>query len=351
MKLEPIAKPVRIRISSNGKDHADLVSLRENFRIDDVFKAYKERRLTKWLCQINQNDLAQKVEGIKESSDIEIKKMLCLLMLNPSKNIDDICLQRIIKDDEQFIAFLIDANDLEDSRFFIHLFDIPVLEFFSNSNNEKISGLAKQELGMVYYKMGEKNSSVEMQRSYFLHAAEYGNDEAIHAYCLIKGYSAHVGDNLHNAIEIEAFDDLVEAYQNKKPIIPNNYSCRFVNESAVFINDIYETIKNVKGCDINKAFSILRPLKFKEARIGDYIDVAHVALSFYCERNLAYSSESLSMRTKRIMPDSFCKKHYFFANLIPRPFLQDKLGYACELLSDVVNYFIFENGLDNGGNQ
>ena len=61
MKLEPKAKPVRIRIKSGGEEHSTLESLKRNFSVDDLKTAVEDRRLSRWLKQQGQNELAEGV--------------------------------------------------------------------------------------------------------------------------------------------------------------------------------------------------------------------------------------------------------------------------------------------------
>lgn len=61
MKLEPKAKPVRIRIKSGGEEHSTLESLKMNFSVDDLKTAVEDRRLSRWLKQQGQNELAEGV--------------------------------------------------------------------------------------------------------------------------------------------------------------------------------------------------------------------------------------------------------------------------------------------------
>lgn len=61
MKLETKAKPVKIRILSGGEEHSSLDSLKKNFCIKDV-KALMDGRLSRWLKQQNEENLAEEIE-------------------------------------------------------------------------------------------------------------------------------------------------------------------------------------------------------------------------------------------------------------------------------------------------
>lgn len=61
MKLEPKAKPVRIRIMSGGEEHSSLESLKKNFSVRDLSDAVEDKRLSRWLKQQKQNEMAEGV--------------------------------------------------------------------------------------------------------------------------------------------------------------------------------------------------------------------------------------------------------------------------------------------------
>lgn len=61
MKLEPIAKPIKIRIKIGDNEYSDLESVKRDFSIKDLFPLFKDGRLERWLKQIGENELAQKV--------------------------------------------------------------------------------------------------------------------------------------------------------------------------------------------------------------------------------------------------------------------------------------------------
>ena len=66
MKLIPKAKPVRIRISSGGKEHSTLQSLLECFRVGDVRPLLENGVMLKWLNQIGESKLYVKIKSMSE---------------------------------------------------------------------------------------------------------------------------------------------------------------------------------------------------------------------------------------------------------------------------------------------
>lgn len=67
MKLEPKAKPVRIRIKSGGEEHASLYSLKHNFCIEDI-RPLLDNRLSRWLEQQGEKEIATSINTINVSS-------------------------------------------------------------------------------------------------------------------------------------------------------------------------------------------------------------------------------------------------------------------------------------------
>lgn len=63
MKLEPKAKPVRIRIKSGGEEHFNLESLKRSFSVQDLWESVTGGRLSRWLRQQNEFELAKQVES------------------------------------------------------------------------------------------------------------------------------------------------------------------------------------------------------------------------------------------------------------------------------------------------
>ena len=64
MKLIPKAKPVRIRIFSGGEEHAPLESLRAHFDLDDLLPLFRNGSLHRWLNQIGENDIKERLDGL-----------------------------------------------------------------------------------------------------------------------------------------------------------------------------------------------------------------------------------------------------------------------------------------------
>ena len=62
MKLEPIAKPIRIRIKLGKSEFSSLDDVKRNFSIEELYPLFKDGRLERWLVQIGEYSLANKVK-------------------------------------------------------------------------------------------------------------------------------------------------------------------------------------------------------------------------------------------------------------------------------------------------
>jgi len=78
MKLEHKAKPVKIRIKSGGEEHSSLDSLKRNFSVEDLKPLQKDGRLSRWLRQLNENELAEKIEKI-DLENLTVSSYVCFL--------------------------------------------------------------------------------------------------------------------------------------------------------------------------------------------------------------------------------------------------------------------------------
>ena len=72
MHLIPKAKPIRIRISVGGEEHSSLVTLLQKFEIEALFSLLQNGTLIRWLDQIGEHDIKNKLSllQIKDYSNI-----------------------------------------------------------------------------------------------------------------------------------------------------------------------------------------------------------------------------------------------------------------------------------------
>lgn len=66
MKLEPIAKPIKIRIKIGDKEYSDFDSVKKNFSAQELYPLFKDGRLERWLRQIGKDSIANSVQDISQ---------------------------------------------------------------------------------------------------------------------------------------------------------------------------------------------------------------------------------------------------------------------------------------------
>lgn len=98
MKLEPIAKPIRIRIKIGQNEYSNLADVRNNFSVEELFPLFIDGRLERWLFQIGEQDLAEKVKALAEECDDSVSIVNNIKFL--SVFFDDIDYDDIVVDGE-----------------------------------------------------------------------------------------------------------------------------------------------------------------------------------------------------------------------------------------------------------
>lgn len=66
MRIIAKAKPIRIRIKSGGEEHSSLDSLRQNLCVQDLWPLVKDKRLSRWLRQLGEVELAHDIDALSE---------------------------------------------------------------------------------------------------------------------------------------------------------------------------------------------------------------------------------------------------------------------------------------------
>lgn len=82
MKLEPYAKPIRIRIKLGDSEYSSLDSVKSHFSIKELYPLFKDGRLERWLMQIGESQLALRTSDLsKKCGDGDIKDYILFLSL------------------------------------------------------------------------------------------------------------------------------------------------------------------------------------------------------------------------------------------------------------------------------
>ena len=66
MRIIAKAKPIRIRIKSGGEEHFSLDSLCRNLCVQELWPLIKDHRLSRWLMQLGEVDLAHEIDALSE---------------------------------------------------------------------------------------------------------------------------------------------------------------------------------------------------------------------------------------------------------------------------------------------
>lgn len=82
MKLEPTAKPIRIRIKLGNSEYSSLDSVKSNFSINELYPLFKDGRLERWLEQIGEKQFAHRTgELSKQCGNGDMKDYIQFLSL------------------------------------------------------------------------------------------------------------------------------------------------------------------------------------------------------------------------------------------------------------------------------
>lgn len=83
MRIIAKAKPIQIRIKSGGEEHFSLDSLRQNLNVQDLWPLIQDNRLSRWLRQLGEVDLAHEIDALSESQlNFSIYFKVLVLFLN-----------------------------------------------------------------------------------------------------------------------------------------------------------------------------------------------------------------------------------------------------------------------------
>lgn len=91
MRIIAKAKPIRIRIKSGGEEHFSLDSLRQNLNVQDLWPLIKDKRLSRWLMQLGETELAHSVESLinEELDEPDEHAYFCVLKLFLKERFDN----------------------------------------------------------------------------------------------------------------------------------------------------------------------------------------------------------------------------------------------------------------------
>ena len=178
MKLEPKAKPVRIRIKSGGEEHFNLESLKQNFSVQDLWEAVIGKSLSLWLRQQNETELAKKVDEfchIKKPSNDEYIKFSTLFFGNESINDADSLItfylgKGLMKNFQYAFPYLLDSLDYQNGKsWFVKYKELKSDEDWITFFNRKLPDLELKEQVDCYcflYELYKKNNDKARLKSW-----------------------------------------------------------------------------------------------------------------------------------------------------------------------------------------
>lgn len=69
MELTPVAKPVRIHVKIRGYEYNSFSEVKSNFSLKELYPMYEDGRLERWLGQIGEYDILNRVKVLKNRSE------------------------------------------------------------------------------------------------------------------------------------------------------------------------------------------------------------------------------------------------------------------------------------------
>lgn len=265
MKLIAKAKPVRIRITSGGEEHATLESLRKNFVWKDIRELF-DGRLIKWLRRIDENDKAQQLAEIK-NADFNILNIFNILFSQnyQFKSVEDVLLSyendaslydlsyELIRQEpmEKVLGFL--GNErFNKSQEIIMAF----LEGFSTESHKKIEPKSLYEVGK---KLFTNEDTKILGRNLIEKAAQGGYYDAQkfinqHNNSFRKGYA-----EITHILSLDSTRNVItSSWANNKRIFLNSYSSplKEIFEFSNICLNLYISGNNYYWSDIERMINI-----------------------------------------------------------------------------------------------
>lgn len=176
MKLEPKAKPVRIRIKSGGEEHFSLDSLKRNFSVQDLWEAVRGKSLYRWLRQQNENELADNVDAYRKIERPTIEEYVGFSALFFKDNtlvdvnslIDYYQSKGLHKNLQYVLVYVFDSLDYEKGKTWFHTYrrmkrDEDWINFFEHrlaALNDMDVVDCHQLLATLYNDMGDTTKKV-----------------------------------------------------------------------------------------------------------------------------------------------------------------------------------------------
>lgn len=381
MKLEPKAKPVRIRIKSGGEEHFNLESLKQNFSVQDLWEAVIGKSLSRWLRQQNEMELAKKVDEfchIKKLSNDDYIKFSALFFGNESIN-DAASLiafyqEKGLKKNLQYaLPYLLDSLDYQDGK---TCFD-KYRGLKSNENwidffTAKLSQLEEQEKVACYgtlFMLHKDNNDLKMAEDCLSKQKELiisllKKDKDVADKWLISNDYHIIKAIFESEIQVKTNEEWIAIFENCK----SHLSKKDQAECFYYLAILYEKVgekKNVSDCmkraaDLGYATAIKR----MRAISPRYPELTNILNHYRDGKSIAFGNLSAIIKDiktieskdiyymvcgncikmfKETINDRFSEDAIGWDNLITRrEVLLDKYGESYELLIALVAALAWE---------
>ena len=106
MKYINNSKPIRFRLIVGGEECSSVEDVKSNFDFNDLYKNFKDGKLTKWLSQIGETDLLKKIKKIEgiSKTDMLTQKIRLYKLFAPDKQLSDFEVVKKLAD-KGFVCF------------------------------------------------------------------------------------------------------------------------------------------------------------------------------------------------------------------------------------------------------
>lgn len=148
MRLEPKAKPIKIRIMMGGEEHSTLEGVKRCFSLNELMPLIADGRFERWLDQIGEKDKADQIREKKSDwnstiSENAFKEILCILFEQEYSNVSLLNIVKSWEKDSSFtkvtkdVLIFLSKSDFEAAKYYYLRdkdADEPWQEIFSSIN-------------------------------------------------------------------------------------------------------------------------------------------------------------------------------------------------------------------------
>lgn len=279
MKLEPKAKPVRIRIKSGGEEHFNLESLKRNFSVQDLWEAVTGGSLSRWLRRQNENELADKVDAYRQIEKPSVEECVGFSNLffndntfdNANSLIDYYQSKGLQKNLQYLFVYVFDSLDYKSGKNWFHSFrqkkrDKEWIDFFE----QRLDGLDDMDavdchdlLSSLYRERGEFREMTYHQKELGRLLGGLAKTDEIYLERLLESGDYQsikaIYDNPETQIKVDKIK-WIEVFRSLK----DSLSDQDKGECLYILYTLYESVQNKGMAKI--ALKLAAELGYKQAK-------------------------------------------------------------------------------------